>query len=154
MGYILVFFTAFFITALLFWLDGKTKKQSLLEKSKFHGKFVIDNTQLVVLPAIDYENLLYRTWKDQEALQPKLRKVLADMVRERKRQDLVHPENPESIDAMLTILIEEVGEFAQAIQREKTWSKESDCHNSYEEIVQSGAYCMRIAEYIIKRDDL
>lgn len=46
----------------------------------------------------------------------------------------------------LTLLMEEVGEIAQSLQKDESWSKESDKSDDYEEITDAAAVLIRWAE--------
>ena len=63
--------------------------------------------------------------------------ILKEVVKERVRQDQLHPEN--KIGDYLPILIEEIGEVARAIQI-------GDLDNLKEELIQTMAVCYRWME--------
>lgn len=67
--------------------------------------------------------------------------VLHDVKRERMRQDVIHPQEL-SISERYVVLGEEVGEIARAIQI-------NDTDNLYEELIQTAAECVRMAEQIL-----
>ena len=69
---------------------------------------------------------------------------------ERERQDGKWGTQRHSYETWLTILMEEVGEFAQAIQRRKGWGKESDADNLQEEITHVAAVAKAILEQSIE----
>lgn len=152
MTYFLVVIVTLFFSTVVYGLDRRSFQKKILEKSMYRGTIFVKDEPFVVLKEEDYHMILYRTWADQNAISQELRKVLADVVRERMRQDIIYPEPPASVEELLVVLVEEIGEFAQAVQAEKTWSKTTDCDNTYEEIIQSGAVCLKIAEYLLKRD--
>lgn len=78
--------------------------------------------------------------------------VLMDIDNERDRQDAMWGEQNHDYPVWLTILIEEVGEVAQAIQSNKNWGKESDAHDLYKELIQVAAVATAMAEQVIRRD--
>ena len=69
---------------------------------------------------------------------------------ERERQDGKWGTQRHSYETWLAILIEEVGEFAQAIQSRKDWSKDSDADNLQEEITHVAAVAKAILEQSIE----
>ncbi|MGG3383065.1 MazG-like family protein [Heyndrickxia faecalis] len=50
----------------------------------------------------------------------------------------------------LKILVEEVGEVAQAMQRQKGWGKETDAGDLYEELIHTAAVAVAIAEQVLE----
>ncbi|MFC3883775.1 hypothetical protein ACFOU2_09785 [Bacillus songklensis] len=48
----------------------------------------------------------------------------------------------------LQILVEEVGEVAQAMQAQKGWGKESDADDLYTELIHVAAVAVAIAEQV------
>ena len=48
----------------------------------------------------------------------------------------------------LAILMEEVGEVAQAMQVNQSWGKKSDATNLYNELIQVAAVAVAIAEQV------
>lgn len=65
--------------------------------------------------------------------------ILNRIIKERKRQDIIHPRN--RVNHMLPILIEEIGEIATALQRK-------DNENLKEELIQSAAVIVRWLEML------
>lgn len=65
--------------------------------------------------------------------------ILNRIIKERKRQDIIHPNN--RVNHMLPILIEEIGEIGTALQRK-------DKENLKEELVQAGAVIVRWLEML------
>lgn len=55
-----------------------------------------------------------------------------------------------NMDRWLTILVEEVGEFAQTLQRGMTSEKATDAHDRLGEIVQVAAVAQAIAEQLLE----
>lgn len=80
------------------------------------------------------------------------KKVLLDVEQERINQVIKFGKQEHSLYKWLTILIEEVGEVAQAIQHDEDWSKKGDKSNIYEELIQVAAVSVQIAESIEKRE--
>jgi NTP pyrophosphatase (non-canonical NTP hydrolase) len=81
--------------------------------------------------------------------------VLSDVDKERTRQNELWGKQKHSLGDWLKILVEEVGEVAQAMQKEKDWGKDSDASNLYEELVHTAAVAVAIAEQVKeKRDEL
>lgn len=72
------------------------------------------------------------------------------VVSERHRQHEKWGEQRHSLEYWLAILVEEVGEFAQALQREKGDGKPTDADNRLTEIIQVSAVAMGIAEQLIE----
>lgn len=75
-------------------------------------------------------------------------KVILDIVAERKRQDSKWGKQVHDDGTWLMILVEEVGELAQAMQRDKHWGKETDQHSKYDELVHCAAVCVAYAEQL------
>ena len=75
-------------------------------------------------------------------------KIILDIVTERKRQDELYGKQVWNDGEFLQVLIEEVGEIAQAMQAGKSWSKLSDRDNKYDELIQAAAVCVKYAEQI------
>ena len=69
--------------------------------------------------------------------------VLHDVKRERMRQDVIHPQVL-SLSERYVVLGEEVGEIARAIQN-------NDTDNLYEELIQTAAECVRMAEEVMAK---
>lgn len=62
-------------------------------------------------------------------------KIIEEILKERKRQNELHPNN--KLDNYLEVLIEEVGEIAMALQGEG---------NLQDELIQVASVCMRWIE--------
>ena len=75
-------------------------------------------------------------------------KIILDIVTERKRQDELYGKQRHDDGTWLQIFIEEVGEMAQAMQADRTWGKESDEDNLYEEVIHSAAVLVAFAEHL------
>lgn len=80
-------------------------------------------------------------------------KIINDINSERNRQDFKWGEQVHDYPTWLTILVEEVGEVAQAIQTNKHWGKASDASDLYKELIQVAAVAAAIAEQVIKEGD-
>jgi NTP pyrophosphatase (non-canonical NTP hydrolase) len=79
---------------------------------------------------------------------PLTTKVIFDIADERKWQDKKWGIQRHSKGDWLKILVEEVGEVAQAMQKEKNWGKETDSNNLYQELIQVAAVSCAIAEQV------
>jgi NTP pyrophosphatase (non-canonical NTP hydrolase) len=75
-------------------------------------------------------------------------KVIKDIRVERLRQDAKWGKQNHEYPVWLTILIEEVGEVAQAIQSNQGWGKQTDADNLYNELIQVAAVATAIAEQV------
>ena len=75
--------------------------------------------------------------------------VLADIEQERIYQITHHDENL-SLEQDFIILVEEVGEVAQALQAGSDWSKASDKSDLYSELIQVAAVAVKMAEKVRK----
>jgi NTP pyrophosphatase (non-canonical NTP hydrolase) len=78
--------------------------------------------------------------------------VLIDIDNERDNQDNKWGIQRHDYSTWLTILVEEVGEVAQAIQASKGWGKQSDADNLYSELIQVAAVATAIAEQVREND--
>lgn len=74
--------------------------------------------------------------------------VLMDVNRERSRQDRKWGRQRHSYGDWLIILGEEFGEICQAMQKQKTWSKESDANDLYTELIHLASVAVAIAEQV------
>ena len=74
--------------------------------------------------------------------------VLVDIDNERIRQDVKWGKQRHDYGTWLTILVEEVGEVAQAMQTGKGWGKETDANNLYTELIHVSAVAAAIAEQV------
>ena len=77
--------------------------------------------------------------------------VIGSIERERVRQNELFGEQKHDYGTWLMILMEEVGEVAQAMQSREGfgWGKDSDASNLYDELVQVAAVAAAIAESIL-----
>lgn len=76
--------------------------------------------------------------------------VLNSVEAERARQDAKWGIQRHDYGTWLQILIEEVGEVAQAMQKEKGWGKESDADDLYTELIHVSAVANAIAEQVLE----
>ncbi|UOQ93391.1 MazG-like family protein [Halobacillus shinanisalinarum] len=74
--------------------------------------------------------------------------VLDDIRRERIRQEKKWGKQRHDYPFWLTILTEEVGEVAQAMQQGSVAYKQSDSDDLYEELIQVAAVATAIAEQV------
>ncbi|WP_205634393.1 MazG-like family protein [Oceanobacillus sp. E9] len=74
--------------------------------------------------------------------------VLNDIHSERNRQTYKWGKQVHAYAVWLTILIEEVGEVAQAIQKGSVASKDTDASDLYTELIQVAAVATAIAEQV------
>ncbi|MGY0692967.1 hypothetical protein ACW2QC_09290 [Virgibacillus sp. FSP13] len=78
--------------------------------------------------------------------------VLNDISHERDRQDYKWGMQRHDYGTWLKILVEEVGEVAQAMQVGMVSEKVSDADNLYDELVQVAAVATAIAEQVKEND--
>lgn len=74
--------------------------------------------------------------------------VLHDVKRERMRQDQKWGIQRHDYGTWLQILVEEVGEVAQAMQQQKGWGKDTDASDLYKELIHVSAVAVAIAEQV------
>jgi NTP pyrophosphatase (non-canonical NTP hydrolase) len=81
-------------------------------------------------------------------------KVLNDIPKERHRQDAIHAPT-DDVNMMFIILLEEVGEVAQALQALHRLSsvKSSDKTDVYKELIQVAAVATKMAEKVLNDED-
>lgn len=80
-------------------------------------------------------------------------KVLQDVATERSRQLAKWGEQEHDHGTWLMILTEEVGEVAQAMQKEKGWGKPTDSDDLYKELIHVAAVAVSIAEQVSRGED-
>lgn len=78
--------------------------------------------------------------------------VIESIKTERERQDALWGKQRHDYGTWLTILIEEVGEVAQAMQAQRNWGKNSDKDDLYEELIHVSAVAAAIAEQVKEKD--
>lgn len=76
--------------------------------------------------------------------------VINDVHAERIRQNEKWGHQRHQYGEWLTILVEEVGEVAQSMQRNKGWGKESDADDLYTELTHVAAVAVAIAEQVME----
>lgn len=76
--------------------------------------------------------------------------VTQDVIKERLRQVQKRGHQRLSLAHWLVVLVEEVGEFAEAIQAQEgdAWSKPTDAQHTYDELIQIAAVAKSAAEQI------
>ena len=99
-----------------------------------------------------FKEIPIRSVKEIEKLDNRT-KVFIDIDNERNRQKRLWGEQVHPYPVWLTILAEEFGEVAQAIQAGYLWSKESDSNDLYKELVQVAAVSTAIAEQVIRDEE-
>lgn len=75
-------------------------------------------------------------------------KVLGDILMERSRQNAKWGKQRHSYPYWLSILVEEVGEVSQAIQKDSVSHKETDADDLYTELIHVAAVATAIAEQV------
>ena len=76
--------------------------------------------------------------------------VVKAIIKERDRQDEMWGLQRHEMGTWLQILVEEVGEVAQAMQSHERWSKQSDSEDLLEELIHVAAVATAIAEQIVE----
>ncbi|MGE7607602.1 hypothetical protein ACQKML_13425 [Peribacillus frigoritolerans] len=79
--------------------------------------------------------------------------VLHAVETERSRQNDLWGKQRHSYGDWLKILIEEVGDVAQAMQKDQGWGKDSDASNLYSELIHVAAVAVAIAEQVKEEND-
>jgi NTP pyrophosphatase (non-canonical NTP hydrolase) len=74
--------------------------------------------------------------------------VNADVLEERQRQNEKWGLQRHDLGGWLMILMEEVGEVAEAMMKKRGWGKETDAENLYKELIQVAAVACAIAEQV------
>lgn len=74
--------------------------------------------------------------------------VLDDVSLERERQNSKWGKQRHSDGDWLKILIEEVGEVAQAMQKDQGWGKDTDASDLYTELIHAAAVAVAMAEQV------
>ena len=69
---------------------------------------------------------------------------------ERQAQKTLYGRQRLSYGDWLKILIEEVGEVAQAMQQDEHWSREEDASDLFNELIQVAAVSISIAEQVLE----
>ena len=79
--------------------------------------------------------------------------VADDILDERTRQNIKWGKQNHPYTVWLAILMEEVGEVAQAMQEGFTHHKESDAGDLYNELIQVAAVAAAIAEQVLEDEN-
>ncbi|MFJ7471077.1 hypothetical protein ACIQWI_21280 [Peribacillus frigoritolerans] len=79
--------------------------------------------------------------------------VLHAVEKERLRQNTLWGKQRHTYGDWLKILIEEVGEVAQAMQKDQGWGKDSDASNLYSELIHVAAVAVAIAEQVKEENE-
>lgn len=79
--------------------------------------------------------------------------VIIDVMVERERQNQLWGIQRHQMGDWLKILIEEVGEVAQAMQKDDVSYKDSDASDLYKELIQVSAVAQAIAEQVRESRD-
>lgn len=74
--------------------------------------------------------------------------ILLDIDDERNRQNHKWGKQRHDNGKWLQILVEEVGEVAQAMQKENGWGKDTDASDLYTELIHVAAVAVSIAEQV------
>ena len=80
-------------------------------------------------------------------------KVNLDVYKERLRQNEKWGLQRHDMGRWLSILVEEVGEFAQAMQSDMNSHKETDADDKYTELIHVAAVASAIAEHILEEKE-
>ena len=79
--------------------------------------------------------------------------VADDILDERTKQNIKWGKQNHPYTVWLAILMEEVGEVAQAMQVNRSWGKKSDAGDLYNELVQVAAVAVAIAEQVAEDEN-
>jgi len=79
--------------------------------------------------------------------------VADDVLDERTKQNIKWGKQNHPYTVWLAILMEEVGEVAQAMQVNRSWGKKSDAGDLYNELVQVAAVAVAIAEQVAEDEN-
>jgi NTP pyrophosphatase (non-canonical NTP hydrolase) len=77
-------------------------------------------------------------------------RVINGVIDERNRQNEIWGIQRHDHGKWLKILIEEVGEVAQAMQKDDGWGKDSDADDLYTELIHVAAVSVAIAEQVLE----
>lgn len=98
----------------------------------------------------DLENIVESGPESIQKFAHLLLQVNEDVLNERLRQNEKWGHQRHDLGTWLMILIEEVGESAQAMQVKKGWGKPTDASNLYEELIHVSAVASAIAEQVLE----
>lgn len=93
------------------------------------------------------------SYEELNIIVPKIRAVQSDVYEERIRQLYQWGEQRHPLGEWLKILVEEVGEVAQAMQQGSKSEKVTDAQNLYKELIQVSAVAQAIAEHVRELDE-
>jgi NTP pyrophosphatase (non-canonical NTP hydrolase) len=79
--------------------------------------------------------------------------VANKIIKERFRQDAKWGLQRHDYGTWLQILVEEVGEVAQAMQTKRGWGKLTDADDLYKELIHVAAVAAAIAEQVLEERD-
>jgi len=82
-----------------------------------------------------------------------MKHINLEVLKERVEQNRKWGKQNHSMTEWLTILVEEVGEVAQAMQKNSFASKETDADNLYKELIQVAAVASAMAEQAREQGD-
>jgi NTP pyrophosphatase (non-canonical NTP hydrolase) len=91
-----------------------------------------------------------RKGKNMSKIEELMTTVNMNVFEERLRQNNLWGHQRHSLGAWLAILVEEVGEVAQAMQEGMVSQKETDSDNLYKELIQVAAVASAIAEQVLE----
>lgn len=144
----------------MFLVDGKTleeiaaienvKPQAIKEfiHRRLEGDFH-NTTHLGHTVCFSFGNII-----KAKSTQPDLMiKINNEVLKERQRQNEKWGIQRHDYGTWLKILIEEVGEVAQAMQTQNGWGKETDAQDLYEECIHVAAVASAIAEQVREYED-
>ena len=75
-------------------------------------------------------------------------KTVNEVLKERERQNAKWGWQRHDYGTWLMILVEEVGEVAQAMQKQKGWGKDTDSDDLFTELIHVAAVATAIAEQV------
>ncbi|MFS0822148.1 MazG-like family protein [Bacillus sp. 1P02SD] len=121
--------------------------RSIFRKKRDIATYAMDD----LLKLLDYQTRKITALQNaitNHADSNKYRAVINDVALERLRQNSKWGKQRHDLGTWLQILIEEVGEVAQAMQASKGWGKDTDAQDLYNELIQVSAVAVAIAEQI------
>lgn len=105
-----------------------------------------------LIDALQYQQKEIRRLRGLLAFNPNVTELMhhvhIDVVQERVRQNNKWGLQRHPHGDWLAILMEEVGEVAQAMQKVKGWGKSTDADNLYEELIHTSAVASAMAEQV------
>jgi NTP pyrophosphatase (non-canonical NTP hydrolase) len=94
--------------------------------------------------------MIVKLTPNQEKQLKNYTKIINDIHKERVRQNKKWGVQRHDHGTWLQILVEEVGEVAQAMQSAKRWGKETDASDLYTELIHVSAVAAAIAEQVLE----